>query len=340
MKILITGQFLKGSLEASYCDAFNANGCEVYRFNVSDYVNPLLLNRLANKFLNSYVQNILNKYFKKRIYEIRPELVFVIKGEFISPETLKELKKTKHLKIFNFNPDNPFNENKAASSDLIRNSIQYYDAYFIWGKFLIPALIKAGAKHVEYLPFAYDPELHYPLQVSEHEIKKYGNDIAFIGSWDKEREEFLESLTNFDLAIWGNGWQKLKWNSKLKSKWKKKDVIGEEFSKVCNSSKIVLNHIRAQNGNAHNMKTFEIPACNGFMLTKRTEEQGEFFEEGKEIACFSTPVELDAMIRKYVNNDSIRNQIKINARKKIQPHTYFERAKKILDLYENLKKSL
>ena len=40
------------------------------------------------------------------------------------------------------------------------------------------------------------------------------------------------------------------------------------------------------------MKTFEIPACGGFMLTNRTDEQLEFFAEDEGAAYYSTAAEL------------------------------------------------
>ena len=238
--------------------------------------------------------------------------------------------------IINFNPDNPFNLNPATSNDLIRKSIPLYDHYFIWGKFLVPKLKDAGAKNVEYLPFAYNPDLHYPVTVGENEEKVYGSDIAFIGSWDRERESWLKHLADYDLAIWGNGWKNINLFSKLKIRIKNKAVMGEEFSKVCNASKIILNLVRKQNNNAHNMRTFEVPACKGFMLTTRTKEQCEFFKEGKDIACFETPEELTIKIKEYLLNNEIRKKFSEEAYKKVQSHTYIERAKVILGICKSL----
>ena len=190
---------------------------------------------------------------------------------------------------------------------------------------------------MEYLPFAYDPDLHYPIEVTEEEKKIFGSDIAFIGSYDKEREEFLMNLADYDLAIWGNGWNKVLLFSPLRKKWKGRDAIGEDFSRVCNASKIILNHIREQNGNAHNMKTFEIPACGGFIVTNRTEEQCEFFEEGRDIACFETQEELKDKIKQSLNDSKIRQNTSDSAYKKIHGHSYDVRVKEILDIYSKMK---
>ena len=328
MKILIVGEFSKGTLGSSYLSAFKKLGNEVFEFDVNSEEN----------YFFTFLKNInLNKAFINKVLDIKPELIFIIKGAFIIPETLSYIKNKINTKLFCYNPDNPFNLNKGASNENIRESIPFYDCYFIWGKFLIPELVKAGAKRVEYLPFAYDPDLHYPIEVTEEEKKIFGSDIAFIGSYDKEREEFLMNLADYDLAIWGNGWNKVLLFSPLRKKWKGRDAIGEDFSRVCNASKIILNHIREQNGNAHNMKTFEIPACGGFIVTNRTEEQCEFFEEGRDIACFETQEELKDKIKQSLNDSKIRQNTSDSAYKKIHGHSYDVRVKEILDIYSKMK---
>ena len=59
-----------------------------------------------------------------------------------------------------------------------------------------------------------------------------------------------------------------------------------------NRSAISLNILRKQNYSAHNMRTFEIPANNGLMLTTRSNEQNKFFKENKACFMFSTKKEL------------------------------------------------
>ena len=340
MKILFVGEFPFGSLGSSYFRAFERLGYEVFKFDlVEEYKmsNPFSANRYLNKLFGHLYYKDINEKLLEEIGIVKPELILVIKGACLFPETLIKTKNRFKSLLFCFNPDNPFNIYIGASNDLIRKSISLYDCYLIWGKFLLPQLIEAGAKHVEYLPFAYDPELHYPISLSDEDKATFESDIAFMGSWDKEREWWLEKIDKYDLAIWGNGWEKLGKKSPLRKKWKGKAVIGEDFSKVCTGSKIVLNLIRKQNQNAHNMRTFEVPAAKGFMLTTRTKEQCEFFEEGKEIECFETPEELENKIKQLLNDCEVRSSMSENANKKVQHHSYDMRVKEIVDIYLKIK---
>ena len=85
------------------------------------------------------------------------------------------------------------------------------------------------------------------------------------------------------------------------------------------------------------MRTFEVPGCGGFLLTERSEEQLEFFEEGKEIACFSTPEELREKIEFYLPRDELRRKMAEAAHKKVaEGHTYLDRVKLILAVYEEI----
>ncbi len=339
MKVFLVGEFSFGALGASYSNAFEKLGHEVFNFDLIkefNKVSPFSTNRYFNRLFGRLFYPVINKILLDKVKQNKPDLVFIIKGNYIFPETLHYIKDKFNTKLYCFNPDNPFNLNSAASNDFIRKSIPFYDCYFIWGRSLIPELKNAGAQRVEYLPFAHDPELHYPVGVLGKEKKIFGSDIAFIGSYDKEREEFLMNLTNYDLAIWGCGWEK---SLKLKRHWKKRHIMGEDFSKVCNASKIILNHIRTQNGNAHNMKTFEIPACGGFVVTKRTEEQCEFFKENEDILCFSNVDELKSIINHYLAENKLRVEIAQSAYNKVRQHTYLERAKRVMDIFSLMDKA-
>ena len=57
-------------------------------------------------------------------------------------------------------------------------------------------------------------------------------------------------------------------------------------------------------------RTFEVPACSGFLLTDRTPGQAQYFEEDREIACFDSPEELHEKVRYYLEHDDEREAIR------------------------------
>ncbi len=344
MKILLSGDFNKDSNNNFFIKHFSNLGVELDFFDDQknyDENFPLkkrnLLRRILHRLIWKNVSKKVGFKFLEKIKEDKYDVIFIIKGWFYHPKIIAEIKRNlPQAKLICFNPDNPFNTwHHGVSNDWIRGSIPFYDVYFIWGEFLIEKLKKAGVKRVEYLSFAYEPEVYfYEEPANEEEKNYYGSDIVFIGTWDEEREWWLNHLKDFDLKIWGNDWNRA--NKGLRKKWMGKPAYAQDFRKICSASKICLNIIRKQNFPSHNMRTFEAPACRSFVLSTRTDEIKEFFEEDKEIVLFSTPEELREKINFYLENDELRKQIAYNGYQRVQGETYEKRCQKILELIKSL----
>lgn len=349
MKILITGEKRKNGLANTFAEAFAKLGNESIIFaekELYDRLFPCLKNKYTNRLFWKLFSSPLQKEFLDFVGKEKPDLILVLKGWHFRPEIFSSIKVGfPQTKIFCFNPDNPFNDwHFGASNDWMLKSIPLYDVCFIWARLLIEDIKKLGAQRAEYLPFGYDQKIHYPIEVSEKEGKIYGSDVAFIGSRDEKREAWLNYLSDYDFKIWGSAWQKA--NKNLQQKWQGREAVGEEFSKVCNSAKIILNIIREQNIeyyghniSSHNMRTFEVPACGGFLLSIRTDEAKSFFEEDKEAAYFSSPEELKEKIDFYLRNEGQRKKIAEAGyeRLKNSDYAYADRARKILDVFNNIK---
>lgn len=264
-----------------------------------------------------------------------PDMTLMFKGWLWRPRTLRRLNLTlPKTALLNYNPDSPFNrEAHGNANNWIRESIPIFDIYLIWSRELAERIKRAGARRCHYLPWGYDPALHFPLEVSGEDKKTFGSDIAFAGSWDKEREEWMRSLLEYDLKIWGNSWEKA--DADVRAKWQGRPAIIKDFSRVCAASKIMLNFLRPQNRSSHNMRTFEIPACKGFMLAERAPEQSGFFEEGREAEYFSTTEELKQKIDKYLQLPEDRRRIAEAAYARLirGNNSYKDRAGQILEWY-------
>lgn len=337
------GEFWRGSLCDSYFRAFKGIGCEIIFFDVAkEYksIFRLIDNFLINGLLKTYFSKLVNKKLIKLACDFKPDLCIIMKGQCIFPETISTIKAETKTMLFNINADDPFNRNRGASSLYVRKSLSIFDCYFIWKRLLIEPLIKRGAKRVEHLPFGFDPTMHYPVEASGHEKQIDGNDIVFVGNWDKERENWLREIKDFDLGIWGEDyWGSCCRDRNLRKLWRKKAMYGEEMSKVLNSSKISLNILRLQNKGSINMRTFELPACKVFVLAERSLEAKEFFEEDIEAVYFSTPEELRDKVKYYLKHEEERNKIGQAGYQRCvtSGYSYLERAKKILEVYKEMK---
>ncbi len=307
LKVLVVSENHYGALGWSCAHWLDRLGCRVEAF---DYISPFIQFQTfgnGRRIMRRLVQRPMNAMLAWKARQFQPDLIFITKGETIYYETLCEIKEATSALLFNWYPDSPFNM-VNSSEDVIR-SIPLYDCFFIWGKSLINRLYENGAQHVEYLPFGYDPDLFHPVPTTSEECARFAADLCFAGTWERPREEILTQIADLDLLVWGNMWKNVPLSSPLRKRLKFRAVYGEALSKIFGSSKIILNFIRAQNGDANNFRTFEVTGFGGFLLTTRTSEQCELFEEDREIVCYSDVNELRDKICYYLAHGDQRGKI-------------------------------
>jgi len=280
-----------------------------------------------------------NRILLRLVKEWQPDLVFLVKGIELFARTLQNIRNLPQRPLLaNWNPDSPFDFATANTNKQLINSIPLYDAYFIWDKDLFAPLKNAGASRVEYLPFAYDPVAHAPVTPSEDEYRELCSEVCFVGGYTPKRAAQLEQITQFDLKVWGTNWERLATNSPLRKHiaggWKAEG----EMSKVFNSAVVTLNFIRQQNGQAHNMRTFEAPATGAFMLSTRTRDQQMWLPDSVGAAYFDSPDEMTEKVRHYVTFPDEAKEIAEEGHRRITSggHTYKDRMKTLIDVTESL----
>jgi spore maturation protein CgeB len=78
-------------------------------------------------------------------------------------------------------------------------------------------------------------------------------------------------------------------------------------------------------------RTYEIPACAGFMLHEHTQELQRLFEEDKEVACFGSGRELAEKIEFYLAHPEQRKAIASAGHARCVPaYSYDHRVAQIL----------
>jgi len=343
LNILLIGQFAPGNLELIYFNAFRQLKKEnIFLYDIrSDSkimhthssLKRIIQNRFTYNLLSRLVFNGVNNFLeqKKNFYDV----VIIFKGMEFSLDNLSTLKEKQQKAIWiNINPDNPFNtESIASTNQNVIDSIKFFDIYCIWSKRLVEKLSENDAKKVIYLPFAFDSTYHHPPTKHVQIIK---DQVIFVGAWDKEREDVLNSLSNFNLLVFGNGWDRISKNSLKQKRIFPYNIYLDDLSEAVYSSAVSLNILRRQNKDSHNMRTFEIPAMNGLMLTTRTEEQNLFFPEGEACLMYDDIIELKEKIFQIINNPAEAKKIRQNGFKAAKNHTYINRAEELISVIRKL----
>lgn len=106
----------------------------------------------------------------------------------------------------------------------------------------------------------------------------------------------------------------------------------EDLPRFYPCSKINFNCTSQQMKGAVNQRVFDVPACNGFILTDHRYQMEKLFEPGTEIAVYKSQEEIPQLIEKYLSDETARQKIIKAARKRIlAEHTYDCRIKTLID---------
>lgn len=283
-------------------DAFFPAGCGV-------------LVRGARRLLRPIFVREFNAAVLRVARSILPELVVVAKGTNLLPDTIVALK-AKGAYVTMFYPDTSF----VCEGPLIPQCLPFYDWIFTSKSFGVSDLKdKFGIERCELLHHGFDSDVHRPFALRPREQEPLSNDVSFIGTWSKKKESILARLAaeipNVDFRIWGNYWYRSE-SEVLNGIVQGTEVMGDAYALAVQCSKVNIALLTsgrpgAPSGDKVTARTFQIPACGGFMLHERTEEVGQFFREGEEVACFGDPTELVAKVRYYLSHEEEREAIRM-----------------------------
>lgn len=330
-KVLLVGEMTPGQLGAFCLRGLQGLPVEVATFDMAGYpfadwrassipVLPDISHWIERRWVNAFLP--------RKIQRFQPDIVIILGGRQFTVKTLTKIKQQSNAKLVNWNPDSPW-ERHNSSPDLLA-SIPIYDAHFTWGQFLIERFEQAGAQNVYYLPFAYDPTLHKPATAQTKA------NIVFAGTWEQPREDLLTGIDPTKLDLWGNHWHRLAPNSPLRQ-CVRGVAEGEHLAPILSNSNIALNFIRAQNGSAHNMRSYEAAACGAFMLGTDTAEHRALFEAGESADFFTTQADLLEKLDYYLQRPELCQAISKKAHTVITTgkNTYQDRMQSVLQRMTN-----
>ncbi|MBI5682437.1 MAG: glycosyltransferase [Deltaproteobacteria bacterium] len=310
-------------------DAFRRAGHEFYPFDYRSFLIPARI-RQHSGFLNNIAISKLNREFVRLVDNVKPDLLFLMHGFTIQPSIIVELKKKHHLITVNWLCDYP------KDYELACKYASNFDYFFVSGTDAMKRLRLAGHKNVHPLLFACEPLYHKPVELTHEDKRRYSSDICFIGSMYPGRLRMLEKVSDFDIAIWGPGWDKIPIGSALTALIRGGSLDVGEWVKVYSATKIVLNNISSFASYVDNMmntRLFEILACQAFQLVDTRDDVLMHFTSGSELVCYSSIEELRHLFNYYLSHRDEAKEIAMNGyNKAIKFHTYDHRVKEIMDV--------
>lgn len=180
----------------------------------------------------------------------------------------------------------------------------------------------------KYIPHAYDPEYHKPVEV----CKDYISDVFFVGTGWANRQILFEQVdwTGINLKLYGI-WD-LPDTSPLKPFYTGMSLIDNtELCKYYSSTKVVLNlHRKHPTAYSMNPRAYEVAACGAFQICDKRQEVIDTF--GDSVPTVETAKELEFEIRKALASDRDRQLKASMARECIQGHTFDKRAQSLMEV--------
>jgi len=256
------------------------------------------------------------------IKEKKPDLILVTGVLPLDPEVCLRAKK-QGAAIVNYLTDDPWNPIHKRQSFI--SNLPYYDHIFSTKGSLQKRLKQAGVPSTSWLPFAYDPHLHFPVR------GELGADVVFIGTGAQERLPWLNSvgkIPGIQRRIHGNSWRGIStpgWD-------KQQAVTGEDYCKAIKGAKVVLGLLRQANGDESTDRSYEIGAIGGCGLYQDTYEHRQLLPDYPNEGFFGNPAELARRVREVLDDTDLQHQLRRLGERAIRKpeNTYAARLESIL----------
>lgn len=281
------------------------------------------------KYLKFAWLSYMNSRLLERVKRIRPDILFLSRGETVTSETLWKIRKDTQTVIVNVFTDNPLYIGKLET-------IEPCHYFFVKDTYVLDTLRKAGFRNVRYLPQCTNTDVYKPCQLNNEEQELFGAEVSLVGSRYAYRLRMLKEIEEYNISLWGRGWSKIS-DERLRGFVRGGDIRGSRKAKVFSGSAISLNpHHPLNDIRGTNSRTFDIAACKGFQLLDDKEDLRDLLKAGEEVICFRTAEELKKLIGYYLSHPDERRQLAEAAYQRVlKNHTYYNRASEILDIVKN-----
>lgn len=337
MRVLIVHpgiDFSVADVYEGWAKAFETLGCEVKTYDLHDRLALFTSVELQGESLPvDAAIELAAEGLKGRCYEYQPDLVFVISGFYIT-NFIWNLWRERQQQTAILFTESPYEDDRQAAlvaraepDVVLVNDPTNLDRY------------RNGARHVYYMPHAYDPDRHRPAG-------KASRDFVFVGTGYPSRIEFFEAcdFTGVDATFAGN-WAGLDDDSPLvplllhdKEHCSPNDeTIGlyqsahtsANLYRAARRPEIEANRADLAHGWAMGPRELELAATGTFFLR---EQRGEGDLLLPMLPTFSEPGDFSEKLRWYLSNTRARAKAAKAARAAVQDRTFTAHAARFLRL--------
>lgn len=261
-------------------------------------------------------------WFNRRVLDacrtFRPTLLLATGLAPLGAPALSRIRRA-GIPTAHFLTDDPWNG--ELGSRWFLSALEHYDLTFTPRRANLDDL--AGhCDNVSYLPFAFDPSLHF----AEPQDDGPGADVVFVGAADERRVRQVRRLLaeGLDVELHGSGWEQY---PDLRPH-ARGYADAATMRRAVAGAKVALGLVRPANRDGHAMRSFELPAMGACVVAEETAEHHDLYgSEGEAVRYFTGDDELVEQTRALVADPDERRRLARAARTRIIDgrHTYADR---------------
>lgn len=312
-RLVFAGEFWYGATGHGLAHGLRAQGWDIAEVDVGNFLarSVGLPHRIAARLARPMAVRAYNAAIIEAAERYEPQALLTVKGSWISEDTLRRLRARGILTV-NYYPDFRF-----AYPDLADGTIDLYDLFVTTKSFQLDYLgRRLGAARVAFLHHGYDDLAYYPRLKAIAE-GDYRVDLLYVGNHSPYKERWAAAiarrLPDLSFRVVGAGWKNAA-EPALRRAVLGGQLSGDFYARAVQRARI---NIAIHFGPAGpegwqdlvSTRTFEIPACRGFMLHIDNSEVRGLFEPGREIDVFADEDALVGRIRHYLDRPALRAEM-------------------------------
>lgn len=331
-RLLIAAQGGESDVGRHFLNAARSIGLEAHLMDTRDAFGASYITVKYNWWVHGKRPPKLRDFSQRVLAEVRrrqPECLLTTGFAPVLPNALEEIRNS-GVHTLNYSTDDPWNPVHFAP--WFMETLPYYDTILSTRKRNLGDFRRSGCSNVDYLPFGYAPEIHFPESPDPSEIQRFTSDVTFVGAADKDRLPYAAALMSagVELHLYGRYWSR---NKPTKSAAKGM-ADARTTRKAIAGSKVALCLVRRANRDDSSMRSFEVPAMLGCPLVEWTEEHESIFGgEGDAAMFFSDIDEMVTKAKTLIANTDSAQRLAHNAHQVITSgrHRYADRLRDALE---------